>query len=162
MQEPPIPDNEEQRLRVLRDLMILDTEPENSYDHIAQYAATQFDVMLVLIALMDKSRNWFKSSSIDLGYRESPRSISFCGHTILQDDILEIVDTHLDERFADNPLVRAGAMVRYYAGAPLKVRGQNVGTLCLFDVVPHAPMSSEKRNHLKALAALIAAQMSWT
>jgi GAF domain-containing protein len=161
MQEPMTPDNEEYRLSVLRELLILDTPIEESYDSIVKYTSTQFDVMLVMIAFMDADRNWFKSCSIDLGYRESPRKISFCGHTLLQPDIFEIPDTQLDERFSDNPLVREGAMVRYYAGVPIVIKGQAVGTLCLFDVVPHAPMAIEKRSHLKALANLLAAQMSW-
>lgn len=161
MQEPIIPNDEDARLKVLRDLLILDTPIEESYDAIVKYTSTQFNVMLVMIAFMDADRNWFKSCSIDLGYRDSPRKISFCAHTILQPDVFEIPDTHLDPRFEDNPLVRAGAMVRYYAGVPLVVQGQPVGTLCLFDVVPHKPMSLEKRSHLKSLANLLAAQMSW-
>jgi len=161
MQEPMMPTNEVARLKVLRDLLLLDTPVEDSFDSIVKYASTQFDVMLVMIAFMDADRNWFNSCSIDLGYRESPRKISFCGHTLLQPNIFEIPDTHLDERFADNPLVQAGAKVRYYAGVPLVVKGRAVGTLCLFDVVPHESMSIAKRNHLKALATLLSTQMSW-
>lgn len=161
MQQPLIPENEQARLRVLRELLILDTPIEESYDAIVKYTSTQFNVMLVMIAFMDANRNWFKSCSMDPGFSESPRNISFCGHTILQNDVFEIPDTHLDLRFADNPLVREGPRMRYYAGVPIIIRKQAVGTLCLFDVVPHAPMKPEKRQHLKSLASLIAAQMEW-
>lgn len=161
MQAPMTPINEDARLKVLLDLLILDTPVEEAYDSIVKYTSTQFDVMLVMIAFMDADRNWFKSCSVDLGTRESPRNISFCGHTILQPDIFEIPDTHADERFADNPIVRSGAMVRYYAGVPLVIKGQAIGTLCLFDKAPHTPMSLEKRNHLKAIAKLLETQLSW-
>lgn len=161
MQEAPKPANEEARLKVLRDLLILDTPVEEAYDSIVKYTRSQFDVKLALIAFMDADRNWFKACSVDLGSRESPRNISFCAHTLLQPDIFEIPDTHLDERFADNPLVRSGEMVRYYAGVPLVIKGQPIGTLCLFDVVAHAPMTDAKRSHLKAIAKLLETQMSW-
>jgi GAF domain-containing protein len=161
MQAPITPPNEDARLKVLLDLLILDTPVEAAYDSIVKYTSTQFDVKIVLIAFMDTDRNWFKSCSVDLGTRESPRNISFCGHTILQPDIFEIPDTHLDARFADNPIVRSGAMVRYYAGVPLVIRGQAIGTLCLFDDAPHTPMVIEKRDHLKALAKLLETQLSW-
>ncbi len=161
MQEPLKPENEDARLKVLLDLLILDTPVEEAYDSIVRYTSTQFDVKVVMIAFMDADRNWFKACSVDLGTRESPRKISFCGHTILQPDIFEIPDAHLDDRFADNPLVRSGAMVRYYAGVPLVIKGQAIGTLCLFDSVPHEPMNVEKRSHLKAISKLLETQLSW-
>ena len=161
MQEAPKPANEEARLKVLRELLILDTPVEEAYDCIVKYTCTQFDVKLALIAFMDADRNWFKACTVDVGSRESPRKISFCAHTLLQPDIFEIPDTHLDPRFEDNPLVRSGEMVRYYAGVPLVIKGQPVGTLCLFDVNPHEPMIESKRNHLKAIAKLLETQMSW-
>jgi GAF domain-containing protein len=161
MQEPIKPITEDERLKVLMDLLILDTPIDEAYDSIVRYTATQFAVKIVMIAFMDADRNWFKSCSVDLGTRESPRNISFCGHTILQPDLFEVTDTHLDERFSGNPLVSSGPKVRYYAGVPLFVKRQPIGTLCLFDDVPHESMAADKRDHLKALAKLLETQLSW-
>lgn len=136
MQAAPIPANDTERLQALRELLILDTPPEQRYDRIAQFAREEFEVGTVLISLVDKSRQWFKAKT-GLEASESPRSSSFCGHAILQPDILMIEDALLDPRFVDNPLVTGPPHVRFYAGAPLELAsGLRVGTLCLLDPRP--------------------------
>ena len=63
---------------------------------------------------------------------------SFCAHTILGNDTLEIPDSHNDERFKNNPLVKGNPHVRFYAGVPLELNdGLKVGTLCVIDNKPH-------------------------
>lgn len=142
---PSIPDNESQRLQTLHQLLIMDTPPEERFDRITQFARFEFDVPIALITLVDKDRQWFKSSA-GLNACETSRDISFCGHAVLRDDIMLVPDAWLDERFHDNPLVTGEPYIRFYAGAPLAVEGQNIGTLCLIDTKP---------NQLDALALSI-------
>ncbi len=62
-------------------------------------------------------------------------------------------DTHADSRFADNAFVRGKPFLRFYAGAPIKVSGETVGTLCVMDTKPR-DFSEEAVATLKDLAAI--------
>lgn len=134
---PVLPDDE-LRLDALRQLLILDTPAEERFDRIVQFAAEEFDMPIVLVSLVDRDRQWFKSR-VGLQACETARDISFCGHAIAQPDILVVEDAADDLRFTDNPLVTAAPFIRFYAGAPLLLAsGHAVGTLCLIDTVPRA------------------------
>jgi PAS domain S-box-containing protein/diguanylate cyclase (GGDEF)-like protein len=132
----PLPLDEDARLRALRQLDILDTDPEEAFDRIARLAAFAFDVPIVLISLVDEERQWFKSHH-GLAACETPRSVSFCAHAVLGKCMLVVEDALDDERFLDNPLVTGAPNIRFYAGSPLRLGdGQVVGTLCLIDAKP--------------------------
>ena len=122
MQEPPIPVDEASRMPSLVKLDVLDTPPEERFDRITRLAQRVFDVPIVLISLVDKKRQWFKSKQ-GLGVNETCRKSSFCGHAISlpvtldpANRIMEVSDTLLDERFHDNPLVVDDPYIRFYAG----------------------------------------------
>ena len=132
----PLPQNEKQRLKALRDLVILDTAPEERFDRISAFAAQEFGVPMALVSLVDQDRQWFKSN-FGLDACETARDISFCGHAVAQSEPLVIHDALEDPRFADNPLVTGHPHVRFYAGAGLRLPyGQVVGTLCIMDRRP--------------------------
>jgi len=136
MQVAPTPDNEADRLAALHALLILDTPPEQRFDKIARFAASEFDVPVVLITLVDAERQWFKAS-VGVEICETGRDVSLCSHAILHDDIMVVPDARLDPRFADNPLVTGDLGIRFYAGAPLSMAcGVRLGTLCLIDRQP--------------------------
>jgi GAF domain-containing protein len=136
MQAAPLPDNEAERLAALHALLILDTPPEQRFDKIAEFAASEFDVPIALISLIDRERQWFKAR-VGLPVCETGRDISFCGHAILAPGIMVVSDALLDPRFADNPLVTGEPGIRFYAGAPLTMpSGAALGTLCLIDRRP--------------------------
>lgn len=136
MQDPPRPADEPDRLQALRQLLILDTPPEERFDRLTAFAAEEFGVPTALLSLIDEDRQWFKSR-VGMDPCETPRRISFCGHAILQNDIMVVPDAHQDKRFSGNPLVTGEPFIRFYAGAPLKLpTGHNVGTLCLIDSKP--------------------------
>nr|WP_316638401.1 GAF domain-containing protein [uncultured Roseateles sp.] len=136
MQAAPIPANDAERLAALRELLILDTPPEQRFDRIVQFAAEEFDMPTVLISLVDEERQWFKAR-VGMDVCELDRRSSFCGHAIAIDNITVVPDALLDPRFADNPLVTGPTQLRFYAGAPLETRpGLRVGTLCLIDSKP--------------------------
>ena len=143
---PPVPDDEEQRLAALRRLRILDTGSEERFDRLVRVASALFDVPTALVSLVDRDRQWIKSSC-GFDARETPREISFCAHAIVKRDVMVVPDSLLDQRFADNPLVTGDPRIRFYAGAPLILDdGSCVGTLCLIDVRPR--QIDEKDMHL--------------
>lgn len=136
MMKAPIPDNEDDRLHALRQLLILDTPPEERFDRIASFAAQEFDVPIALITLVDAERQWFKAG-VGIDLCETSRDVSFCGHAIMSNATMVVTDATKDQRFNDNPFVLEQPQVRFYAGAPLTLpSGQNVGTLCLIDSTP--------------------------
>ena len=123
-------------LKALRKLLILDTPAEERFDRITQFAMREFDVPMALVSLVDQDRQWFKSN-FGIENRETPRSISFCGHAIFERNILLIPDALKDERFHDNPLVVNKPWIRFYAGAVLRMPyGAALGTLCVMDTRP--------------------------
>ena len=118
MQAPAQPSNEALRIETLREFLILDTPPEERFDNLTRAAASFFRVQIAVVSLVDVNRQWFKSIC-GLDASETPRDVSFCGHAILQNEVLVIEDALLDARFSDNPLVVGGPKIRFYAGAPL-------------------------------------------
>jgi len=136
MIKPPKPENEQERLALLYELLLLDTPPERRLDKIVEFAASEFDVPICLISLVDANRQWFKAR-VGLDVCETPRDVSFCAHALGSEDVLLIEDTLQDVRFHDNPLVTGAPHIRFYAGAPLIMRdGLAIGTLCLIDTRP--------------------------
>jgi GAF domain-containing protein len=133
MMNAPIPDNEADRIQALRELLILDTPPEERFDRIVEFAADEFGVPIALISLVDDHRQWFKAR-YGLAVCEMDRKSSFCGHAIHVPEVMVVEDATQDPRFADNPMVLGDPKIRFYAGAPLEVRpGVRIGTLCLID-----------------------------
>ena len=154
MRAPKIPENELERLKALRDLQLLDTEPEDRFDRITHLAQEHFNVPIVLVSLVDEARQWFKSKQ-GLDACETGRDISFCGHAILHPDLFMIDNALLDERFADNPLVTGEPHIRFYAGAPLKSpTGVSVGTLCLIDRIPRS-LTKKQQQQLREFADIV-------
>ena len=136
MKISPIPSNESERLMALRELNILDTAAEKNFDDITLLASQICDAPISYISLLDKDRQWFKSSK-GLSITETNRDISFCSHTIHQSDIMIVSDVLKDDRFVDNPKVTGHPFIRFYAGVPLlSDRGFKLGTLCIVDHKP--------------------------
>lgn len=120
----------------MRDLNVLDTAPEAEFDALVKVASLVCGVPISLISLVDADRQWFKAD-VGLGAVQTPRDVAFCAHAILGDQIFEVQDALLDERFAGSPLVQGAPNIRFYAGAPIKLaNGARVGTLCVIDREP--------------------------
>lgn len=154
MKTPPIPENEADRLKALASLNILDTPLDAAFERITRLARTILDVDIAAISLVDKDRQWFKSIQ-GLNATETPRSISFCGHAILQDDILVVPNALKDDRFFDNPLVTGDPRIRFYAGCPIRGNSEHyVGTLCGISRKTKS-ISTDQLNSLKDLAMVL-------
>ena len=153
MTPAPMPADEDERLAALRELLLLDTPPEERFDRLARFGAEQLDTPIALLTLVDGQRQWFKSR-MGLEATETPREISFCGHAILKNELFVVEDASRDPRFADNPLVTGDPHIRFYAGAPLSAPGgHRIGTLCVIDTVPRT-LGTVERSILDALRRL--------
>ena len=139
-----------QRLDAVQSYHLLDTLPEKDFDNITALTASICDVPISLVTLLDSDRNFLKSH-YGLPFNEAPRDLSFCGHAILEESNIFIVeDARLDIRFKDNPYVLNMDLV-FYAGVRLiNSDGYPLGTLCVFDTKPRTLTSSQK----KALSAM--------
>ncbi|HEY9636223.1 MAG TPA: adenylate/guanylate cyclase domain-containing protein [Coleofasciculaceae cyanobacterium] len=156
--EAPLPENEATRLKALCQLQILDTAPEAGFDDLTRLAAHICGTPTAVVSLVDANRQWFKSK-VGLDASETPRSIAFCAHAILQPDILIIPDALADERFATNPLVSNPPYIRFYAGVPLiTAEEQALGTLCVIDYVPRK-LEPQQVEALEALGRQVVAQL---
>ena len=153
-----LPNNEVARLEALRNYLILDTLPEDSYDDITLLASEICGTSMAAISLIDSTRQWFKSKQ-GLKVSETARDVAFCAHAILQPDITVVSDVHADVRFADNPLVTGDPKIRFYAGAPLITpKGEVLGTLCVIDQVERK-LTQAQLNSLLALSRQVMAQL---
>ena len=149
--------DEKKRLASLRKLQILDPPAEPAYDDLAQLAAFVCEVPIALITLLDEDRQWFKAR-IGLTLRETPRSVSFCGHAIHNDGLFIVQDTHKDERFRQSPVVTGDPHIRFYAGMPVSdPDGLPVGTICVLDRNPRT-LSPQQEVTLRVLARQVEAQ----
>lgn len=151
-------ENEEERIRKLEELSILDTLEEQAYDDLTKLAAEICHTPIALVSLVDRNRQWFKSHH-GLDARETAREHAFCSHAILGDDIFVVEDSSKDERFFDNPLVTGDPLVKFYAGAPLIMDNHlNVGTLCAIGHEART-ITPEQKDALKALARQVVTQL---
>ena len=148
---PEIPIDEKQRLAAVRTYNLIDTLPEKDFDNITALAASICDVPISLVTLMDADRNFLKSH-YGIPFNESPRDISFCGHAIIDESRIFIIeDARKDPRFMHNPLV-INMQAIFYAGVKLiNSEGYPLGTLCVFDRKPRV-LSKQQKKSLLALA----------
>ena len=146
---------EQNRLNALLKLKVLDSPFETIFDTITRIASDVCGTPIALISLVDDKRQWFKANVGLEGVTETPRSISFCTHTIQSDSLLEVPDATQDERFWDNPLVTGNPDIRFYCGAPIKMpMGENIGSLCVIDTKPNY-LNEHQRKTVEGLAKLV-------
>ncbi|KAF9910322.1 His Kinase A domain containing protein [Linnemannia zychae] len=159
---PPLPPNEERRLRSLYSFQILETGTDLNFDRIAQLVGTVLGVSGCMICLVDQENVAIKAN-YQAANMECRRDISLSGHAILRapDDPLVILDATKDWRFNGLPAVRGGPLVRFYAGAALATPdGYNVGSLCVIDPKPRATFTEKERLLLVDFAAVVMREMT--
>lgn len=154
----PLPPDETARVAALRSLAILDTPAEAEYDDFARLASQICGTPISLVSLVDSGRQWFKAK-VGITACETPCTLAFCAHALLQSEVMIVPDATLDERFQDHPLVTGDPQIRFYAGMPLTTpEGQNVGTLCVLDHRPRS-LTDDQSDALRVLGRQVMAHM---
>lgn len=135
---------EEQRLRSLESLQLVDNLHGPRYERVTLLAKKIFDVDASFISLIDEDFQWLKAIQGELPLK-TKRSLAFCNLTITQEKVLVVEDAHKDFRFAENPLVLRAPYVRFYAGCPIhSPSGEKMGALCITHSEPRAFSKKEK------------------
>ncbi|MEA5516893.1 GAF domain-containing protein [Nodularia sp. UHCC 0506] len=146
------------RLEVLRQYQILDTEPEEAYDNLAQLAAFICGTPIALINFIDEHRQWFKAK-LGLDVAEMPRNVGLSYFCQERRDVVIVPDALADPKLATNPVVTSEPYVRFYADVPLITpNGYVLGTLCVIDKVPRQ-LSQQQVEALVALGRLVINQL---
>jgi len=147
--------NESERLATLYNYGVLDTDFEERFDRLTRIAGAVFGTPIVLISLIDKDRQWFKSA-LGLNVRETARDISFCTHAIKGTEVFIVKDAQEDSRFKQNPLVTGDPHIRFYAGAPLLSRqGYALGTFCVIDNQPRTDFTATQQQLLQDFSGAV-------
>ncbi len=152
------PAEEVERLAILHQYQILDTEPETAFDDIARLAAYLCGTSIAIVNLIDEHRQWFKAK-VGLALSEVPRHVGLSYLCVEHGDVIVVPDTLADPILATNALVTAYPYVRFYAGMPLKTpEGHTIGTLCVLDAVPKQ-LTPEQIDALRSLGRQVVGQL---
>ena len=147
----PRPADEEDRLAALHRYKLLDTPSSDDFTFLTELAAKVCAVPYSYISLVDRDRVWVKSYT-GIKADAFARDNCYCSLAILSDADTYIPDLSRDPRTASMAVRVEGQQMAMYSSVPLKSSdGYPLGTLCVFDTVPHE-LSDEQRNMLQRLA----------
>ncbi|MGY1488623.1 putative bifunctional diguanylate cyclase/phosphodiesterase [Methylobacillus pratensis] len=153
MKCPVIPPDETERLQALATYGLGQDRPLPALEPVVQIAARMFNMPVAAINMIGSDHVFFAAST-GVGNVDMRRDVSFCAHAINQHNVMVVPDSHLDERFHDNPLVMGPANLRFYAGVPLiSPEGHALGALCVIDGQPRE-FSEEDCERLRELAKM--------
>lgn len=114
-----IPENDQERIAVLKRYKIANTPAEQAFDNVAKLTAQIFSVPIALISLVDTDSVFYKANIGMEKIKSVARAQSLCSVAILDDKVL----------VSDQP-----TGYKFYAGAPLITNdGFRIGTLCIVD-----------------------------
>ncbi|MBS9376649.1 Phosphoserine phosphatase RsbU [Rhodococcus sp. B50] len=132
---------EDERIRDVQRLGLLDTAPEERFEQPTRIARQVLGVPMASVSLMDRDRQWFKSIQ-GLELVQVPRENTVCRTTIARayrhrnDPALILPDAAADPAFRTIPGIGGEGGIRFYAGYPLfGPTGHPVGTFCIYDTV---------------------------
>lgn len=151
---PPVDPLEERRVAALMSLGLVHSAPEREFDAIVSLAASLLGTDWAAVTLLDHDRQWVKASHGSLQLEE-PREITFCHHTIQQDDTFVVPDAAVDPRMDARARAYGEHNIRFYAGAPIHApTGERIGALCVADPKPRA-LDAPENARLRELAILV-------
>jgi PAS domain S-box-containing protein len=143
-----------------RNLGILDTPPEATFDDVVLIAAQACHTAMASVGFIADGRHWFKAK-IGFDQLEISIDLSICAYTIQQLGLTVIPDLREHPEFRHNPYVTGEPRLRFYAGIALRdENGVAVGTLTVVDREPRPEgLSQVQERTLQALARSIQREM---
>ncbi|MGJ5178691.1 HWE histidine kinase domain-containing protein [Bradyrhizobium oligotrophicum] len=146
------------RMTALLQTELLDSPPEPGFDRVTRLATRLLAAPASIIALVDRDRQFFKSS-FGLcepwnSLRETPLSHSFCQHVVTTAHPLIVSNAQQHPLVKDNLAIPVLG-VHAYLGVPLKLPGGEViGALCAIDHEPR-PWSDDDIAQLTELSEIV-------
>lgn len=119
-------------------------EYETQLTQYVQSIAELFDVPVAFLGLSDNETLWIKAKC-GTETTEAPLKQAICHLVIDSNDLIYIEDTQKDPRTQKMPAVAGSPFVRFYAGVPVKINNDLVGSFCIIDVKPRQLSSKELR-----------------
>ena len=147
---PPLPLDEPRRRRRLRQLQVLDTQPEPALDAIARPPHASPRRRSGVISLVDTTDSGSRRAWASKCRRPS-RSVSFCAHAVVNDGLLEVEDATWIRASPTTrwcAATRGSALCRHAAGDA----GRRGGRHAVRDRPPAAPPGATAREALAVLA----------
>ena len=150
------------RLAALEKTGLLDSVPEESFDHITWLATRLLEAPAAVISLVTGDRQFFKSA---VGVREpwaalrgTPLSHSICKHVVVSGAPVVIGDARRDALVRDSPALDDLGIVAFL-GVPLTAPGGHVlGGVCVIDSAPRV-WTDEQLDALCRLAEMARAEI---
>ncbi len=146
------------RLAALHDLGLLDSEVEPAFERLTRLATKLLRVPTVLVSLVDRDRQFFKSC-VGLpepwsSQRQTPLSHSFCQYAVVMGEPFIVEDARIHPLVQDNLAIKDLNVVAY-AGIPLVTSdGFAIGTFCAIDSVARV-WSKEEIDTLRDLTSMV-------
>lgn len=126
-----IPKNEKKRLQILRQVGILDTEPEELFDCMVRTIRIVFQCDSSAVAFIDEFRVWCKAR---MECRQDiSRFVTPCDHIASSSEPLVVCDFTKDEKFKNHPFAKQVGL--FYAGVPIVFNEHVVGMYVLVVVI---------------------------
>ncbi len=144
------------RNEALRSLDIASSGSDADFDAITALASQIMQTPVALVTLLGRERQEFRSK-VGTELDGTPSHISFCAHTIAEAGNAPFLVPNAadDSRFTQNELVTGPLHIRFYAGVPLTVAGEKVGSLCVLDTEPREQPQPAQLAQLESMATLV-------
>lgn len=111
---------------------------------------------MAAVTFIDHDRQWFKAV-IGSFPEDVPLDASICARALRDSDVTCIGDLAAHSDFKQNPFVAGEPYLRFYASVPILSDDGNVlGSLCVFDNIPHPEtLSAKQAQSLHALSRAV-------
>lgn len=131
-----------ERLKVLRDLALLDNQTEVLYDRMTTLASQIIGAPVSLVSMVAADYQFFTSHTglpePWKSARRTPLSHSFCQHVVAESQPLIVTDAREHDLVRDNMAI-VDLDVIGYLGMPLTLQdGKSLGSFCVIDSQPRA------------------------